>query len=63
MNPVYETETIWDIENRLVVEKGVEVGEGWIGSLRLAGANYIEWMNRKVLPYSPETISISCDKP
>ena len=29
-----------DIENRLVVIKGERVGEGWIGSLGLADANY-----------------------
>ena len=33
-----ETET--DSENRLVVVKGEGVGEGWIGSLGLADANY-----------------------
>ena len=33
---IYETET----ENRLVVAKGRGVGEGWIGRLGLAGANY-----------------------
>ena len=29
-----------DIDNRLVVVKGEGMGEGWIGSLRLADANY-----------------------
>ena len=29
-----------DIENRLVVAKGERVGEGWIGNMGLADANY-----------------------
>ena len=29
-----------DIKNKLVVARGRTVGEGWTGSLRLAGANY-----------------------
>jgi len=36
---IYETETHFtDIEKKLVVAKGE--GEGWIGSLGLADANY-----------------------
>ena len=54
--------------DRLVVAKGEGVGEWWIGSLRLADANYIDiqhsiysiyiyymdtiWINNKVLLYS-----------
>ena len=38
---IYETETDYDIENRFVVAKGEDGwGEGWIGSLELANANY-----------------------
>ena len=37
----YETETYSDIEKRLTVAKGrEEVGDGWTGSLGLAGASY-----------------------
>ena len=34
--------------------RGREVGEGWIGNLGLADANYymLEWINDKVLLYS-----------
>ena len=39
-----------DIENRLMAAKGEGVGEGWIGSLRLANANlHIEWINKFLL--------------
>ena len=38
---IYETETDSQTENRLVVAKEEGVcGEGWIGSLGLADANY-----------------------
>ena len=55
MNPVYETETKWDIENRLVVEKGVGGGRGmdWEFEISRCKLAYIEWINSKVLPYSP----------
>ena len=36
-----------------MVAKGESMGEGWIGSLGLADANYyIDWINNKVLLYS-----------
>ena len=38
--PIYETETIMDIENRLVVAKGEGEREGWTGNLGLVDANY-----------------------
>ena len=43
---------------------GGKVGEGYVGSLGLADANYIYigWINNKVLLYSRELYSISCDK-
>ena len=55
MNPVYETETIWDIKNRLVVAKRVGGGRGmdWEFEIRRCKLVYIEWINNKVLPYSP----------
>ena len=55
MNPVYETETKWDIENRLVVEKRVGGGRGmdWEFEISRCKLVYIEWINSKVLPYSP----------
>ena len=34
---------IIDLENRLVVAKGVGEGVGWIGSLGLMDANYCSW--------------------
>ena len=35
-------------------------GEGWIGSLELVDADYLEWINNEVLR---ELCSVSCDKP
>ena len=32
-----------DLENRLVIDKGEEKGEGWTGSLGLTDANYCIW--------------------
>ena len=32
-----------DIENRLVVDKGEGLGEGWSGRLRLADVSYYVW--------------------
>ena len=37
---IYETETDTHTDNRLVVAKGEGMGEGRIGSLGLADANY-----------------------
>jgi len=34
---------IMDLENRLVVARGEEEGEGWIGSLGFIDANYCNW--------------------
>ena len=34
-------------------------GEGWIGSLELVDADYLEWINNEVLR---ELCSVSCDK-
>ena len=46
----YETDS--DVENRLVVAKGErQAGEGWIGSLSLADANYyVQRMNKQQGP-------------
>ena len=42
-----------DIKNRCVVVKGEGLGEGEIGSLRLAETKYYRgWTNNRVLPYS-----------
>ena len=38
--PIYETETESQTENRLVVAKGEEVGEGWSGMLGLADVSF-----------------------
>ena len=38
--PIYRTEKLTDIENRLVVAKGKGERVGWLGSLGLADANY-----------------------
>ena len=38
--PIYRIERDSYITNRLVVAKGEEKGEGWIGSLGLVDANY-----------------------
>ena len=38
--PTYKIETLTDVENRLWLPRGSVVGEGWIGSLGLADANY-----------------------
>ena len=38
--PIYKTEIDSQTEIRLVVAKGEEKGEGWIGSLGLVDANY-----------------------
>ena len=53
--PIYETETESQTENRLVVAKGEEVGEGWSGIYR---------MNKQQGPTVEhrELYSISCDK-
>ena len=46
--PILKTKT--DIENRCVIAKGEGWGEvGWTGSLGLVDANYLEWINNKVL--------------
>ena len=37
------------------LSRGRVVGEVGMGSLELADANYIEWVNSKVTPYSTET--------
>ena len=37
---IWYRQRIRDIENRLVFAKGEGVGEGWIGSLKLAVANW-----------------------
>ena len=51
---IYKSETLIDIENRLVVgQGGREVEEGWIESLRLADAKYHCRMD-KVQLYSTE---------
>ena len=52
-NLKYNTNELIYETNRLMVAEGV--GEGWSGSLGLADANYeiIEWINNKVLLYSP----------
>ena len=50
---IYETVANSQTENKLLVDKGVGVGEGWIGSLGLADAHsYIEQTNNKILLYS-----------
>ena len=43
--PIYKTETDSDMDNRFVVSKGVEEGEGMgrTGSLGLVDANYSIW--------------------
>ena len=38
--PIYETETLIDMENGLVVAKGEGEGVGWTGSLGLVDVNY-----------------------
>ena len=39
--PISETKTFTDIENRLMFAKEAgKLGEGWIGSLGLADTNY-----------------------
>ena len=38
--PIYKTNRLTDIENRLVAAKGGGVGEGRIGRLGLADVNY-----------------------
>ena len=37
---IYATETVSQIQRRLAIVKGERGGERWIGSLRLADANY-----------------------
>ena len=54
--PIYETETVTDIENRLVVAKGEGVGGRmeWEVEVSRCKLLYIEWINNKVLLYSTE---------
>ena len=55
MEPIYETETeSTDIENRLVVAKGEEIGGGmeWEVGVSKHKLLCIEWINNKVLLYS-----------
>ena len=44
---IYGTERLTDIENRHACQGGGSVGEGWIGSLGLADANYYIAFYRK----------------
>ena len=39
MKPIYKTERLTDIGNRLVAAEGEGMEEGWTGSLGLADAN------------------------
>ena len=49
--PIYQTERLTYMENRLVVAKGREVG--WLGSLGLVDANlHLEWISNEILMYS-----------
>ena len=44
--PIYEKERLTDMENRLVVAKGMGegcLGEGWSERLRLADVSYSTW--------------------
>ena len=54
--PFTEKKTM-DLENRLVVAEGegegVGVGVGWIGSLGLIDADYLEWISHEILLCSP----------
>ena len=58
---------ITNIENRLVVAKGVGVGGRmeWEDEINRCKPLliYREWINNKVLPYNRELSSISCNKP
>ena len=47
----------------LWLPRGMEVGEGWTGSLEFTDANlYTEWINNKALLYSTELYSMSRGK-
>ena len=52
--PIYETNRITDIVNRLVVAKGEGVGGGmeWEVEVSRLQLIYIEWINNKVLLHS-----------
>ena len=52
--PIYESETYSDIENRLVVAKGEGEGGEMDGELGVNRWNllYVEWIANKVLLYS-----------
>ena len=54
--PIYETETESQTENRLVVAKGEEVGGGmqWEIGVSRWKLLYTGWINNKVLLYSTE---------
>ena len=54
--PIYETNKIMDVENRLVVVKGEEAGQGMEWEVRVSRFKLlcIEWINNKVLLYSTE---------
>jgi len=43
---------LMDLENRLVVAKGVGEGVGWTGSLGLIDANFCLWISNEILLYS-----------
>ena len=54
--PIYETESLMDIENRLVVAKGEGFGGGmeWEVGASRCKLLYMEWINNKVLLCSTE---------
>ena len=63
--PIWETETIMKIENKVVIAKGEGIREGreWEAGVGRRKLSYIAWIHNRILLYGTENSLISYNKP